>query len=82
MPRSPQAPSRRLSQEVADHLRLRVPAATGGPDYGPLQKLTYCFVIFVAAPLMVLTGITIPLPFRPASSSRIMPPSFCPRNRS
>ena len=48
----------RLSREVADHLRLRIRAATGGPDYGPLQKLAYSFVVFVAAPLMTLTGIT------------------------
>lgn len=44
--------------EIADHLRLRVPAATGGPTYGTLQKLSYTFVVFVAAPLMTLTGMT------------------------
>ena len=32
--------------------------ARGGPQYNPLQKATYTFVIFVAAPLMVLTGLT------------------------
>ena len=30
----------------------------GGPRYNPLQKVAYTFVIFVAAPLMVLTGLT------------------------
>ena len=30
----------------------------GGPRYNPLQRLAYTFVIFVAAPLMVLTGLT------------------------
>ena len=48
----------RLSRELGDHLRLRIRTATGGPDYGPLQKLAYCFVVFVLAPLMTLTGIT------------------------
>ena len=33
-------------------------AAREGPQYNPLQKLAYTFVIFVAAPLMVLTGLT------------------------
>ena len=33
-------------------------AADDGPRYNPLQKVAYTFVIFVAAPLMVLTGLT------------------------
>ena len=44
-------------RDVLDHLRLRIAPATGGPDYGLLQKCAYSFVIFVAAPLMVLTGL-------------------------
>ena len=35
---------------------LRV--AGDDPQYNPLQKAAYTFVIFVAAPLMVLTGLT------------------------
>jgi thiosulfate reductase cytochrome b subunit len=46
----------RLRREVADHLRLRAPPATGGPHYGLLQKCAYAAVVFVALPLMVLTG--------------------------
>ena len=46
----------RMRQEVADHLRLRVPPPTGGPQYGLLQKCAYAGVVFVALPLMVLTG--------------------------
>ena len=57
-PRGGELGPRRIWQDVVDHLRLRVPAATGGPDYGVLQKFAYTFVVFVAAPLMVLTGIT------------------------
>ena len=43
---------------MADHLRFRIPAAGGGPRYGLLQKCAYTFVVFVVAPLMVLTGLT------------------------
>lgn len=45
-------------REVLDHLRLNIPAATGGPQYGPLQKCAYTLVVFVAAPLMAFTGLT------------------------
>jgi len=46
-------------REVSDHLRLRVPASSGSPQYGLLQKLAYTGVVFVLAPLMVLTGLTL-----------------------
>jgi thiosulfate reductase cytochrome b subunit len=49
---------RRVWRDVAAHLRLRIPAASGGPRYGLLQKCAYSFVVFVAAPLMVVTGLT------------------------
>jgi thiosulfate reductase cytochrome b subunit len=42
---------------VVDHARLRIPPASGGPRYNVLQKLAYSWVVFVAAPLMVLTGL-------------------------
>ena len=38
-------------------MRFRVRAATGGPDYGVLQKFAYSKVIFIAAPIIVLTGL-------------------------
>ena len=44
-------------RDVVNHLRLRIPPATGGPHYGLLQKCAYSFVAFVAAPLIVLTGL-------------------------
>lgn len=47
----------RLRREVVDHLRLRIRPATGGPQYGPLQKCAYCGVVFVAMPVVVLTGL-------------------------
>ena len=58
LPRARELAPRRLGRDVADHLRLRVPAAAGGPQYGPLQKCAYSFVIFVVAPLMIVTGLT------------------------
>jgi len=45
-------------RDLIDHLRFRIPPARGGPHYGLLQKCAYSFVVFVAAPLMVLTGLT------------------------
>src|SRR5215471_1668509 len=45
-------------RDVVAHLRLNIPAATGGPEYGLLQKCAYSCVVFVAAPLMALTGLT------------------------
>jgi thiosulfate reductase cytochrome b subunit len=48
---------RRVWRDVVDHVRLLIPAAAGGPQYGVLQKSSYALVIFVAAPLVVLTGL-------------------------
>ena len=45
-------------QDMVNHLRMRIPAGTGGPQYGLLQKTTYLFVIFFLLPLAVLTGFT------------------------
>jgi thiosulfate reductase cytochrome b subunit len=55
--------------DVVDHLRLRIPPASGGPRYGLIQKLAYSLVVFGLAPLMVVTGlamspaVTAALPF-------------------
>jgi thiosulfate reductase cytochrome b subunit len=57
-PASAELAPRHVWRDLADHLALRIRAATGGPQYGLLQKISYSLVIFVAAPLMVLTGLT------------------------
>jgi thiosulfate reductase cytochrome b subunit len=57
-PRAGELTRQRVWREAADHLRLRIPPASGGPDYGPLQKVAYSAVVFVAAPLIVLSGLT------------------------
>src|SRR5262245_5312563 len=44
--------------EVRDHLRFRIRRSPDDPVYGVLQKCAYSLVIFVAAPLVVLTGLT------------------------
>lgn len=45
-------------QDIRDHLRLQIAPATGGPDYGVLQKISYFGIVFLALPLMVVTGMT------------------------
>jgi thiosulfate reductase cytochrome b subunit len=44
-------------RDIVNHLNLRIPPATGRPEYAVLQKTAYSFVVFVAAPLMVLSGL-------------------------
>jgi thiosulfate reductase cytochrome b subunit len=44
--------------DLINHLRMKIPSATRGPQYGLLQKSTYIVVIFFLLPLIVLTGLT------------------------
>lgn len=48
---------RSLGRTVLDHLRLRFHAGEGEGAYNVLQKLSYLFVVAVALPLMLLTGL-------------------------
>ena len=57
-PKANELALRRVWREVVDHLRLRIPPASGGPHYGVLQKCAYSVVVFVAAPLMTISGLT------------------------
>jgi thiosulfate reductase cytochrome b subunit len=56
-PRTKELAPRLVWGDVVDHLRLRIPPASGGPHYGLLQKCAYSLVVFVAGPLMVMTGL-------------------------
>lgn len=57
-PRTREVAPAALWGDVLDHLRLRIPAASGTSPYGLLQKCAYSFVVFAAVPLMVLSGLT------------------------
>jgi thiosulfate reductase cytochrome b subunit len=46
-----------LAASVRDHLRFKRPDAAEAWSYNPLQRLSYLFVVFVAAPLAVWTGL-------------------------
>src|SRR5512140_911904 len=45
-------------RDVINHLRMQIPSATRGPQYGLLQKCTYLVVIFFLLPVIVMTGLT------------------------
>lgn len=47
-----------ILEDVKAHLRLPMAPAKPGPPYAILQKLAYGLTVFVALPLMFLTGIT------------------------
>jgi thiosulfate reductase cytochrome b subunit len=48
-----------VGRDVAQHLRLPMRRAAGGPPYGVLQKISYSFVVLIVLPLIVLTGLTL-----------------------
>jgi thiosulfate reductase cytochrome b subunit len=56
-PKAKELAPRLVWRDVVDHLRLRIPPASGGPHYAVLQKSAYSLVVFVAAPLMAVTGL-------------------------
>lgn len=57
LPRAREISARAVLQDVRNHLQFRIPSAAGGPRYGLLQKCTYCGVIFIALPVVTLTGL-------------------------
>ena len=48
---------RSVWRDVINHGRLKIPPATGGPQYGLLQKCAYLGVVLFALPLASLTGL-------------------------
>ena len=57
LPRADELTLRLIGQDLKSHVRLRIRAATGGPQYGLLQKCTYLGIVFLALPLAVVTGL-------------------------
>jgi thiosulfate reductase cytochrome b subunit len=49
---------RAIPASIVEHLRFRHPVGDEAARYNPLQKLAYLAVIFVLAPLAVLTGLS------------------------
>jgi thiosulfate reductase cytochrome b subunit len=49
---------RHIWQDIADHARLRFPTGEAALRYNVLQKASYIAVIFIALPLLILTGLT------------------------
>ena len=49
---------RGIGKEVKDHMVLRHPNGEEAKRYNVLQKLAYVVILFVVAPLIVLTGLT------------------------
>ena len=48
-----------IARDLWNHLRLKFPAGEAAKHYNVLQKLAYLSVIFVLAPMMLLTGLTL-----------------------
>ena len=49
---------RAIPRSIVEHLRFRHPVGEDALRYNPLQKLAYLAVVFVLAPLAVLTGLS------------------------
>jgi thiosulfate reductase cytochrome b subunit len=49
---------RHIARDLRDHLRLKFAVGDAAQRYNILQKLAYLGVIFVLAPLMLLTGLS------------------------
>ena len=58
IPRRAELTPSHIGHDIAAHLQFPMPRQAGDVPYGILQKLAYAFVILVALPLMVLTGMT------------------------
>lgn len=49
---------RSLLHDIRSHFRGEIPPATGGPDYGLLQRIAYLSVIFILFPIIIVSGMT------------------------
>jgi len=57
LPRKQEFSFKNIARDTADHVRKTI-TFVKGPQYGLIQKISYVTVLFVLAPLMVLTGLT------------------------
>ena len=48
-----------IARDFWDHLRLRFPKGEAARQYNSLQKLAYLVVLFILAPLILATGLTL-----------------------
>jgi thiosulfate reductase cytochrome b subunit len=58
VPRQAEIAPRHIVREFLDHLRLRFAVGEAAKRYNILQKLAYLGVIFLLAPMMLLTGLS------------------------
>ena len=56
IPRAREVRLHLVMADIIEHVRFRARSATGGPNYGLLQKFAYVGVVFVALPGTVVTG--------------------------
>jgi Thiosulfate reductase cytochrome B subunit (membrane anchoring protein) len=57
LPRPAELTLKLLWNDFRDHLRLKIRSATGGPQYGLMQKSSYFVIVFLALPLTILSGL-------------------------
>jgi len=58
MPTRTQWSLRGIGRDFRDHLRLRFPKGEAARQYNSLQKLAYLAVLFILAPMIIATGLT------------------------
>jgi thiosulfate reductase cytochrome b subunit len=58
VPRARELAPSSLGQELKKYLHFDFGRTGGGPPYGIAQKLSYGIVVFIALPLMLITGLT------------------------
>lgn len=58
VPRRDELRFKHIWHELKDHARFRWPTGEADKSYNALQKITYVLIIFVALPMMVLTGLS------------------------
>ena len=57
LPGADERTGQRAWQDLVSHLQFKFAPTTGGPPYGILQKWSYAGVVFLALPLMIVTGL-------------------------